>query len=464
MRNLAGQFGVPPGKLEEEFQDHHRLAQSEKNRRPQLTSAQAWQAALAKSQATWQTRHNMPASALLPAAERYFVSPGPTAGVERIFSWFKRFAGEQWHATELVEERLLVLTQRAHHSPELPPRLLRAARAVWARNFGGPRNRVRESFGIRVTLRLRSMAARSKSTGAGWLAHRREQVADEAKKVVGGLSRSLRREPAIWAEKHEEEVRHQREERLERACAAVEEGEAAESVASAEARRHWTAAERKRAKDTADGARRKAAAHAVPAGRRIHGEAVFLATGARQALDKPLGTWARLRNAGALREVSEQDRPSVVVALDPTKPGDRVMVQAGILGQTVCSPSYLASGTGPLLQLQCTVRKHRFICVSVACAAKHGPMLAFMRQSAQRANGNRWRFMGPAPDEAKIFLSRAGKRAAAHNSEIVALVAPEEKGAATLARYPRTMTLRAFAQGQIWQTDAARPQIGCCGR
>ena len=197
VRNLAGQFGVPLGKLEEEFLDHHMLAQSEENRRPQLTSAQAWQAALAKSQATWQTRHNMSASALHPVAERCFVSPGPTAGIEHIFSWFKRFKGEQWHATELVEERLLVLTQRAHHSPELPPRLLRAARAVWARNFGNPRNRLRESFSSRATLLLRSMAARSKSTGAGWLAHRREQVADEAKKVVGGLPRSLRREPAV---------------------------------------------------------------------------------------------------------------------------------------------------------------------------------------------------------------------------------------------------------------------------
>ena len=178
----------------------------------------------------------------------------------------------------------------------------------------------------------------------------------------------------------------------------------------------------------------------------------------------PWGTWARLRNAGALREVSEQDRASVVVALDPSKPGDRVMVQAGILGQTVCSPSYLASGTGPLLQLQYAVRKPRHIFVSAGCAAKHGPMLACMRQSAQRANGSRWRCMGPAPVEANIFLSRARKRAAAHKSEIVTLVAPEDKGAGALTRHPRTMTLRAFAQRQVWEIDAARSKIGGCGR
>ena len=91
-------------------------------------------------------------------------------------------------------------------------------------------------------------------------------------------------------------------------------------------------------------------------------------------------------------------------------------------------------------------------------------MLAFVRQSAQRANCSRWRVWGPAPDEAKLFLSRAGKRAAAHTSEIAALVAPEEKGAATLARHPRNMALHAFVQVQIWHIDAARLQLGGCGR
>ena len=75
--------------------------------------------------------------------------PGPTSGIEHISNLHTRSKGEQWRTTELVEERLLVLTRRAHHSPALPPRLLRAARAVRARNFGNPRIRVRESFGAR---------------------------------------------------------------------------------------------------------------------------------------------------------------------------------------------------------------------------------------------------------------------------------------------------------------------------
>ena len=84
---------------------------------------QAWQAALAKTTQR-RARQNWPSTALLPVAERYFVRPGSTAGIEQTFSWFKRCKGEQWHASELVEERLLVLTLRAHRSKDLPPKLL----------------------------------------------------------------------------------------------------------------------------------------------------------------------------------------------------------------------------------------------------------------------------------------------------------------------------------------------------
>ena len=250
----------------------------------------------------------------------------------------------------------------------------------------------------------------------------------------------------------------------------MEEGTAQESVAlgnprvSSDARRDWQAAELKNAKELSAKARRKAAACAVPACKRVHGEAVFLADGARQALDKPQGAWARLRKASALREVSEQHMASFVVALDPTALGDRAMVNAGMLGQSVCSPSYLSSGTGPRLQLKLGVRAPRFIFVSAKCAAKHGPMLALMKANSQRMEGSRWRWLGPAQNEAKIFLDRATKRTGAHKSEIVTLVVPDEMDAADMARFPRKMALRSFVKEQIWQIDRAQSQMGVCGR
>ena len=89
MGALAHQFGVPRGQLEEEFHDHRKIAQAQKTQHPECTSMQAWQAVLAK---TTQRRTNQvwPSAALLPVAERYFVRPGSTAGIEQTFSWFKR--------------------------------------------------------------------------------------------------------------------------------------------------------------------------------------------------------------------------------------------------------------------------------------------------------------------------------------------------------------------------------------
>ena len=292
--------------------------------------------------------------------------------------------------------------------------------------------------------------------------------------AAGGLAPSPQG-GAFWTEKHAEEVQHQHAERLQRACAAVQEGTAEESAAlrddpraRADARRAFLEADRNRAKEAADKARRKAAAHAVPATPRIHGVAVFLADGAKRALDTPPGAWAQLRGAGALREVAEQHMASVVVALDPAAPGDRVMVQAGLLGQTVCSPSSLSKkqprGSGPQVQLRRATRTPRFIFISARCAAKHAPMLALMKATTQRAPNNRWRCCGPAQDEAQVFLNRAGMRSRAHSSEMVTLVVPGEMGADDLARFPRKISLRSFVKDQIWQIDMAQSQLGCCGR
>ena len=175
-----------------------------------------------------------------------------------------------------------------------------------------------------------------------------------------------------------------------------------------------------------------------------------------------------MRGAGALREVAEQHMASVVVALDPAAPGERVMVQAGLLGQTVCSPSSLSEkpsrGPGPLVQLRRATRTPRFIFISARCAAKHAPMLALMKATTQRAPNNRWRWFGPAQDEAQVFLNRAATRSRAHSSDMVTLVVPGEMGADDLARFPRKMSLRSFVKDQIWQIDMAQSQLGCCGR
>ena len=76
---------------------------------PATSDADAWRHAVTSTQRNRNTRLTWSAKALLPVLERYFVSPGSTAGIEQIFSWFKRLVGEQWHGTEAAEERRLVL-------------------------------------------------------------------------------------------------------------------------------------------------------------------------------------------------------------------------------------------------------------------------------------------------------------------------------------------------------------------
>ena len=135
---LARQFGVPPGQLEEEFQDHHKIALAEKTQHPDISPMQAWKAVLAKT-TRGRTKQVWPSAALFPVAERYFVCPGSTAGIEQTFSWFKRFKGRSGTRQSPLRNGSSCLTLRAHRSKDLPERLLQRAHAVWAANFGTPR-------------------------------------------------------------------------------------------------------------------------------------------------------------------------------------------------------------------------------------------------------------------------------------------------------------------------------------
>ena len=117
-----------------------------------------------------------------------------------------------------------------------------------------------------------------------------------------------------------------------------------------------------------------------------------------------------------------------------------------------------------MVQLRRAMRTHRSIFISAGGQAKHAATLALMKAITEVAPKNRWRWFGPAQDEAGAFLDRCAKRSRAHSSEVVTLVVPEEVGAADLARFPRKTSLRSFVKDQSWQIDMAQSQLGCCGR
>ncbi len=150
---LASAFGVDDRELVEEFQDHRRVAQGIKNTRPEMNSMQAWRECLSQTQRSRKSKQTWPARALLPIAERYFVCPGSTSGIEQAFSLLKRIVGQQWHASELAEDRHFVLALRARRDKMLPDSLLASARQIWTNNFGASRKQ-QKSLGTRARLLL----------------------------------------------------------------------------------------------------------------------------------------------------------------------------------------------------------------------------------------------------------------------------------------------------------------------
>ena len=460
---LAGAFNVDGRQLVEEFQDHQRVAQGIKNTRPEVSSVEAWREALAKTQRTPRSQETWPARALLPVAERYFVCPGSTAGIEQTFSVFKRMTGEQWHASELAEERHLVLRLRARREKALPAAALVSARHIWVANFG-PSRVQKPSLGVWARLLLQNHDRRRHvlRTGARWLAQRRRKVAAEAERAPSETAGAIGGAAAAWTEKHEAEARHQQLERQERACAATEERTAAEGAASAEARAAFRTAERGRAAGRAVQARRKQRVHAIPAAKPIHGACVFVADTARRELDHPPGAWARLRRSRSLREVHGRHEASFLVVADPAAPGDRNRVVAAMLGRALCSPRHLATGAGPVLLLQCALRLPRFLFVAARCEANHGPMLDLMRSTCVRAGTtSRWRWVGRSEDEEQVFLARAAKRGKAHGSEMVTLIVSGEEAA--YAHFPNVMLLAQFVN-KLWCVDHGKSLLGTCGR
>ena len=213
LQQLARAFGVDPNELRAEFQDHQRLAQGRKNMRPDTSDADAWRHALTGTQRPDRnTRRNWSAKALGPVLERFFVCPGSTAGIEQIFSLFKRIMGEQWHGTEAAEERCLVLSLRARREPDLPEELLADARRIWQENFHPARGSFYPSLGVRAFVLLRRQAQKPRAGAAGWLEERRLATAKAALEAPARSQRATAAEEestAAWTEKHEAEVQHQ---------------------------------------------------------------------------------------------------------------------------------------------------------------------------------------------------------------------------------------------------------------
>ena len=115
-----------------------------------------------------------------------------------------------------------------------------------------------------------------------------------------------------------------------------------------------------------------------------------------------------------------------------------------------------------MLQMRAAVRGLQFILVSARVQAKHGPMIAFLKAAASSAAGGRCRWFADAENDRKMFQSRAARRAAGHQIEMVTLVTEFER-ASFGQSWPRVQTLWELRQS-IHEIDRARSVIGPCGR
>ena len=169
---------IDGNRLVEQFQDHRRLAQRDKDKQPQEPASSAWQKAVCHTRG----RRGWPVDSLLPILQRFLVAPGSTAGIEHAFSAAKRALGEQWQGSPRAEERRVLLLLKAQAMPDIENSILQSARLVWGQCCGPARRRSKPSLGFHTSAWLRRKASVSvaecdrPTTEATWLKKRRTGV------------------------------------------------------------------------------------------------------------------------------------------------------------------------------------------------------------------------------------------------------------------------------------------------
>ena len=224
LERLAQTFKVPLGSgiehLVDQFLEHQKIALGLKVAgEPAATS---WQRAVQKTQQDSRRRAQFHCGELGPLLCRFVVSPGSTAGIEQNFSVFKRVLGEHTCASELGEERRLVLHVASCTMPNADATLLARARLIWAKSFGAPR------ANTTGTLQgLMKAKPSNESTCTSWLRKRRDRVHKSmTTPTVDQAVQDARK--VAWTAKHEAELNFQKGVRHEHHCAAVQQGVANE--------------------------------------------------------------------------------------------------------------------------------------------------------------------------------------------------------------------------------------------
>ena len=471
LERLAAAFNIDRNRLVEQFQDHRRLAQREKDKQPQEPASSAWQKAVRRTRG----RRGWQVDSLLPILQRFLVAPGSTSGIEHAFSAAKRALGEHWHGGPRAEERRVALLLKTQAMPDIENSILQSARLVWAQCCGPTRRPLKPSLGFHTSAWLKRKASVSvaecdrPTTEAAWLKKRRTEVANLVQSQTTGLRLACPARRA-WTEQHEEEAQRQRQVRLQRACASVQEGTAdlASAGVTQDDQRRYVQKEQQRQHELALRWRRQRAQQAMPETMSLWGKKVFIDASARDGAT--VDRWRQMRQDHGCEEVQDRCIATVFVVINPAQPGDRNKVAAAMVGGLLCSPEHVfvhsaTGGAGNVLRLKRALYLPRYILVSAETSHKHKPMVDFMRRVQEMAVKTardrgvasempRWRWFDHSAEHQRQFQELARKRGTSHKHEMVVLTTNDE-----LAHLPQRCTTHAFVN-KIFNVDARFTRLG----
>ena len=345
-----------------------------------------------------------------------------TSCVERLFGLLLKAQPKERNCMDegFVRDELFLLASKQLGSPAGHKALSQAAPAVWASAYGPPREAARNE----TRRRRRRLGGRAPRPGTwkAWKQKRRAEVtrAVEEARGSGELAADA---PAPLVDVHAdtfdiaEEALFQRRKRFKRALDSMRENSLtpAEQIAefgSVEGAQQVLAAStylskksvgehfRKSQRKKASRSRAEPAAAALR-GKRVHVDsAVARAVGRRAALDEALGA------VGAAAEPARETADAFLVP-DVARPGQRVLLSAGLAGGIVLSLPSLITGVGPRVSYRRALETRRVVWFSETFQHSHPALMAIFRARLAEARQNRW---AVAP-EREDFCDRARRNA-----------------------------------------------------
>jgi hypothetical protein len=435
LAKLASFLNLDKDALQAEFLDHRPVALHIFNTHS-VSQFTAWRMAVesvTKGPRKARKMQAHPVSVLVQLLVRDGAMGASSSGVERLFSLVKGAHGTQRADLDpqTVLDEMTLLSCRGQSVEESLALAARAAR-VWREVYRTTR------LGTEHARHATGAKRQADDTGtlSGWVKRRRRAVstAVDVLSAHGVLDARAGTEQVVgnsgWTEMHEKELNFQRSKRRLRAIDAMEENALVEcelrqefgSIQSAHlALNEHRAAAQKREANYKQLQRKKQVALASPTLPEMNGKNIFIDAGVR--MNKDLLDQSLQKHQ--LRVCSLREHAGVFLLNDPSKPGQRCLWNAMLGGGVLMSPSFFATGTGPLITYKKAMSTKRVVFITDQFTVDHPRLLAIMT-ARLRETSCKWRL----EVDKGGFLEACSKRAGYGNScECIAFVSVAEKSA-----------------------------------